>query len=354
MNRRNLLITALCCLLLLLMVFTGGCDSEVPNNGEPAATATPLIRQELLVGICLPEESTAWTATGEILKKQFSDAGYRVSLQFGDGSAQAQNQLLLSLIAQKADCIVLSPVDSAAMEEATGAAMAQNIPVLSYGSLLMDTEAVAGYVCYDYREMGVSIAKYIEQTFALANAEREGRSYTAELFMGSPEDYNAMMLHTGIMSVLSHYLSAGVLESKSRRTAFEDSCIYGWSEGVAEKACTARLERSYGETVPDICICASDAIASGVIRSLTELRVTDDRWPCITGNGATGLGLANLEAGKQAMTVRTDPNVPAAACLAMADYILLGTKPGFSLATTFNNVTEIPTALCGFTIVEGE
>ena len=353
MNRKHLLILALCCFLTLPAVFTG-CQKDSPKNAEPAPTVTPLARQEKLVGICLPDESDAWTATGEMLKTQFADAGYQVKLTYGDGTAQRQNQLLLELVKQPVSCIVLSPVDSAALTEATDAAVAQNIPILSYGSLLMDTEAAAGYICYDYREMGVSVAKYIEQKYTLANAEREGRSYTLELFMGSPEDYNAMMLHKGVMSVLEPYLNTGVLESYSRRTAFEDSCIYGWSEGAAEKACAARLQRSYGESVPDICICASDAIASGVIRALADVRVTQDFWPFVTGNGATSLGLANLDGGKQALTVRTDPNIPAAACCAMADYVMFGVKPNMPLDTTFNNVAEIPTALCGFTLIEGE
>lgn len=350
MNRKYLLIVALCCLLAIF----AGCGKDAAKNAEPAPTVTPLARQDKLIGICLPAESEAWTVTGEMLKNQFSGAGYQVALSFGDGTAQTQNQLLLDLIKQNVSCIVLSPVDSAALAESTDTARSRNIPILSYGSLLMDTEAAAGYICYDYLEMGVSVAKYIEQKFTLANAEREGRNYTVELFMGAPEDYNAMMLHKGILSVLEPYLTTGVLESYSRRTAFEDSCIYGWSEGAAEKACAARLQRSYGDSVPDICICASDAIAGGVIRALEDVRVTQDFWPFVTGNGATAPGLSNLDAGKQALTVRTDPNVPAAACCAMADYVLFGVKPNTPLDTTFNNVAEVPTALCGFIIVEGE
>ena len=353
---KRLLITILAALLLVLLLVVAFC---IPTAKPPAADPPPettqaaLSRQEHTVGICLPAQIDAWTATGAMLEKQLSDLGYRTEVVYSDGTAKAQNQLLLELISKDVSCIVLAPVDSAAMAEADAAALKKNIPILSYGTLLMDTEAVAGYICYDYQAMGASVARYIEQTYTLATAQAEGRSYTAELFMGSPEDFNAVLLHKGIMGVLEPYLTSGVLDCKSHRTAFEDSCIYEWSENTAQAACKGRL-RSYPESRPDILLCASDSIAAGVIRALEESGITAENMPLVTGNGATEAGMANLAAKKQALTVQTDPEEPAKACCAMVDRVLFGLEPEFALCDTFNNVKNIPTALCGYTLIEGE
>lgn len=366
-QNKNLLVAAAALVLLVVLIALAFLiPSPAEKSTPPQETVTPpstegtaplqtqsQLRQELTVGICLPAEIDAWTATGAILQKQLSQRGYTTELVYGDGTAKAQNQLLLELVKKNVSCIVLAPVDSAAMTEAGTAALEKDIPILSYGALLMDTEAVSGYICYDYFEMGADLARYIEKKLSLSNAAKAERSFTMELFMGSPEDYNAVLLHQGLLSELEPYLTLGTLECKSHRTAFEDSCIFDWSETAAEKACDSRL-RHYPEGKPDIMICASDSIAAGVIRSLEKRGITTENMPLITGNGATSVGLANLAAGKQALTVKTDSAVPAEVCCAMVDWVVLGQKPTFPLIETYNNVKNIPTALCGFTIVEGE
>lgn len=351
MNRyRSLILSAIALVVLVIIVICATCQRDTPQQ-DPTVTTAPLPRQDKLIGICLPAGSDAWTIAGNALRTQLTDQGYRVELVYGDGTAKTQNTLLLELINKQVHCIVISAVDSAAMAEAESAALAKNIPILSYGSLLMDTEAVKGYICYDYFEMGASIARYIETSLALASAEKENRSYTVELFMGAPEDYHATLLHKGIMSVLEPHLQNSTLESKSHRTAFEDSCIIEWSEATAEKACASRLKNSYAGTAPDVCICASDNIAAGVLRALEKNGTAPENMPLITGNGATEKGLQNLADGKQALTVRTDPADPAVACCAMVDMVLFGIQPDFAVSEIFNNVTNVPTALCGFTLV---
>ena len=351
MNRyKSLMISALAMVVLVLMVVLVTCQPGSDTESEPATATVPLVRQERLVGVCLPQESDAWTTTGNQLQSQLTALGYRVKVVYGDGTAQSQNTLLLELMDQGAACLVVAPVDSAAMAQVQNAALEKKVPILSYGSLLMDTEAVAGYICYDYQEMGASVARYIEEAFSLSSAEKENRSYTVELFMGAPEDYNAMLLHKGILGELEPYLTAGVLECKSHRIAFEDSCIPEWSQLSAEKSCNGRLKNSYPGGAPDICICASDSIAAGVISSLEKAGIT--KLPLVTGNGATQKGMENLSAGKQTLTVRTDPSDPAKACCAMVDMVLFGVTPDFNMGEVFNNVNNVPTALCGFTLVD--
>lgn len=353
MNRyKSLIISALALLGLVLLVVLVTCQPKSDPLDARADTTAPLERQERLVGVCLPQETDAWVITGNHLQTQLAALGYQVKLVYSDGTAKSQNTHLLELMEQGADCLVVSPIDSAAMAEAQSTALAKNIPILSYGSLLMDTLAVAGYICYDYQGMGAEIARYIEETLSLSTAEKENRSYTVELFMGAPEDYNAMLLHKGILSELEPYLTDGVLECKSHRTAFEDTCIPEWSQLSAEKSCSGRLKNYDSGTAPQICICASDSIAAGVISALEKAGFTE--LPLITGNGATELGMDNLSAGKQTLTVRTDPADPANVCCAMVDMVLFGVTPDVPIGEVWNNVTNVPTAFCGFTLVDNK
>ena len=353
MNRyRSPFISAVALMLLLVLAITVILSVGKKSGTDTTATAPALVdaltRAEKTVGICLPIEDDAWTSTGQQLQSQLTALGYQVQLVYGDGTAQKQNGLLLALMEQGADCLVISPVDSAAMTEAANAALEKNIPILSYGSLLMNTEASAGYICYDYQGMGAEIGKYVAQKLALSTAKAERRVHTVELFMGAPEDSNAKLFHDGLVSALTPYRTEGVLEVKSRRISFEDSCILDWSADNAEKECANRLKNSYAGNAPDVCICASDSIAAGVIRALDKAGVSS----LVTGNGDTQTGKENMQSGKQMLTVSTDPAVPAQACGAMVDWVLFGAATDLKMGTTFNNVTEVPTALCGFTIID--
>lgn len=331
---------------------------------EPEAPAIPaetestkqtvINRQEKTVGVCLPDGGDAWADTGSRVKANLEETGYQVLLVSGDGTTQTQINLLLSLLDKNVACIITTPVDSAALREVSEAALQKNIPIISYGALWMDTAAVRGYICYDYYEMGAAAARRGVEELDIANAEREKRFHTVELFMGAPEDYNAKMFYDGVMSQLQPWVDKGVLKFGSGRSAFEDCCVAGWAEDTAAKLCAARLKKYKKNKFPDLCICASDGIAAGVIGGFRTMQVPEGSWPLITGNGATEEGLQNLSAGLQILTVSTDPAAPAGVCGAMVDLAIYEILPSFPLKSVNNNVTQVLTAVCGFTLVDKE
>lgn len=352
--KKTTLLTILSLALLVLLIVTVSLPKPRQDTvaDQTTQTTAPVIREGKLVGICLPSQAQEWLDTGYLLKSQLESKGYRVELAYGDGTAQSQAGLLNTLIEKGVDCLITTPADSTALTETEATAKQLGIPILAYGSLLMDSDAVSGYICYDYFAMGAAVAGYIEEALSLPTAAQENRSHTVELFMGAPKDYNAVLLHKGILSVLQTYLDTGVLVSKSGRLAFEDSCIAGWSEDTAAQNCMSRLQHSYPGTAPDVCICASDSLASGVITALSTAGIPEEDWPLVTGNGATEEGMNALVTGKLALTVRTDAADPAAACVAMVDQLLFGIQPDFPLGEVFNNVISVPTALCGFELID--
>ena len=323
---------------------------EVPSSVPttiPSFALTPALRAEKLVGICLPGKNI-WGLAGSRLQAELVTLGYQVKLVYGDGTAQKQNTQMLELLAEGAGCLIVAPVDSVLLAEAASAAMDKNVPILSFGSLLMDTDATTGYVCYDYQAMVKQVAEYVAEQLSLDTAKAENRVHTVELFMGAPEDYNAVLVYNGVTSVLEPYRTAGVLDIKSHRTTFESCCIWDWDAEIAKKKCTERLDKYYQSSAPDACICASDNIADGVIAALDAKGQTS----LVTGNGNTAAGRNNMAAGKQALTVSTTVEEPAIACGAMVDWVVFGAAPDINLGEVSNNANTIPTALCGFTLIK--
>ena len=344
--KQDKLLLILCGVLAVLLIVVAllpkrSADSSPEQTAGETVTASQ--RETKLVGVCLPSQSDAWKDAGYLLKDALESAGYRVELSFADGTAQGQSALLKTLLDKGVNCLIAAPADSAAMTEAEAAAQEKGVPLLAYGSLLMDTDAVSGYICYDYHQMGADIAKHV-----LSQLEADDESVTLELFMGSAINYNALLFHTGLLRVLQPYIDSGKLVVASGRLAFEDCCIPNWSEDAAKQACLTRLENSYDAGAPDICICASDTIAAGVISALETKGVQPENWPVITGNGATETGVSNLASGKQALTVRLDAANPAEVCVAMVDRALFGAVPDFPLGEIFNNVINVPTAFCDY------
>ena len=128
---------------------------QKPAPTVPTTTAAPTANPDLIepettgynVGLCLPDGSEAWTAIGTQLKDLLLQRGHQVSLVQGDGTSFTQNKLLLTLMEQAVDCIVIAPVDSAGLQEASQKAEEMKIPIISYGSLWMDSPVVKGFVC---------------------------------------------------------------------------------------------------------------------------------------------------------------------------------------------------------------
>ena len=60
----------------------------------------------------------------------------------------------------------------------------------------------------------------------------------------------------------------------------------------------------------------------------------------------------NLRSGSQLLTVHTEAAALADTCVAMVDRVLFGLEPAFAVSEIFNNVVSVPTALCGFSLMD--
>jgi putative multiple sugar transport system substrate-binding protein len=349
----------ICAAVIGMIVGFGGNSSQSQPAQSAMGTAengfVVRSREETEIWISLPDEGDAhWINAGEDLKMLLQNLGYPVTLSYAQGDAQKQADQMVKAIEEGTDCLIVAAVDSTALYDAAQLAYQNRIPVVAYDRLLMDTEAVCYYVAYDYKAMGAAIAEAIVTKKSLAQAQSE-ESHTIELFMGSPESSNALLLYQGIMEVLQPYFDSGVLVSKSGRTAFEDTCVIDWDPGSVAMALKSYLMEYYSDDAPEILCTVSDSFADACIAILEEKGWSYENWPVITGMGATEAGTEHLQTGLQAMTVKTDLLALNERCVQTVDDMLTGKTPEVNdTQSCYNHVVIVPAYLCEFAPIMAE
>lgn len=359
------LISALLCAAMAAAMVTG-CGSSssqtteststqtesATDTNEADSTATNTVSTESSgkkVGVAMPTQSSErWINDGANMKSRLEALGYEVDMQYAEDDVQAQVSQIENLIANGADALVIAAVDSSALVNVLQQAKDNNIPVIAYDRLLMDTDAVSYYATFDNKGVGTAIGKYIEEKKDLKAAQAAGESYTIEFFMGSPDDNNALFLYNGVMEVLQPYLDDGTLVCKTGRTSFEDTCILRWSQETAQQWCENYLSGFYADEKLDIACTAFDGFAYGVRAALEGAGYTlGDEWPLITGQDAELMATKNIVSGYQTMSIYKDTRILADKCVTMVQAVLEGTEPEINDKDQYNNnVITVPAYLC--------
>lgn len=341
--------------ITMLFAFTGCSGKTTDTSGEKATTdSEETTKKETSngkkVGVAMPTQSSQrWIQDGANMKSQLEALGYEVDLQYAEDDVQAQVSQIENLINNGADCLVVASIDSSALVNVLGEAKANDIPVIAYDRLLMDTDAVSYYATFDNEGVGVAIGSYIEDKMELATAKEDGRSYNIEFFMGSPDDNNAVFLDNGIHQVLDKYLENGVLKCQSGQTTFDKTNTLRWSQETAQKRCDDILSGYYGDGEHlDIVASAFDGLSYGVSAALTGAGYTPgEDWPLITGQDAELMAIKNIIAGTQTTTIFKDTRILAEKAVKMVQAVLEGETPEINDETTYNNnVITVPSYLC--------
>lgn len=301
------------------------------------------------VGVAMPTQSSErWINDGANMKKQLEALGYQVDLQYAEDDVQMQVSQIENMIASGVKCLVIASIDSSALVNVEAQAKSAGIPIIAYDRLLMDTDAVSYYATFDNKGVGTAIGNYIKESKQLDKAKAEGKSYTIEFFMGSPDDNNALFLYNGLMEVLKPYLDDGTLKCESGRTSFEDTCILRWSQETAQQNCENYLTGFYADKKLDICASAFDGFAYGCKAALegAGYKVGVD-WPLITGQDAELMAVKNVISGYQTMSIYKDTRLLAEKCVTMVQAVLEGGKPEINDTTQYNNgKVVVPSYLC--------
>lgn len=347
--KKNIAIALCLVLILFANISCGGRRVTEISATEKINT----VLEDKKVGVLMPTKTDErWEQDAKNIQKALEQDGYRVEVCFAENNSCIQTKQMEKMLQDGIDCLVVGQVDTKMMKEVLQKAKAQQVAVISYDRLLMDTDALSYYATFDSKTVGFSIGTYIKEKVKLDELRKQKQHRTIEFFMGTSDDNNARLIYEGVMEVLGEYLKDGTLVCNSERIQFDVNYIWHWSGTLAEKNAFQILNQYYKEEKLDIACCASDTIAAGVISSLEQKGYSEEEWPLITGQDAGVKAVKNIISGKQAMTVYKDTRILADKCAGMVRAVLEGTKPEINCKEVYNGRVNVPSYLCTTVVVD--
>lgn len=328
--------------LSLSMVACGGASSDKSSDTKKDDKAA-------MIGVSMPTQSLQrWNQDGTNMKAKLEGAGYKVDLQYGgDNDIPTQVSQIENMITEGCKVLVIAAIDGSSLTEVLKQAKEQNIPVIAYDRLIMNSDAVSYYATFDNYQVGVMQGQYVETALDLKNQKGP---FNIELFTGDPADNNATFFFNGAMSVLKPYIDKGVLVVPSGQTSQAQVSTADWkSENAQSRMENLVTSNSYspkGKKL-DAVMCSNDSTALGVVNALVSVGYTKADMPVITGQDCDKPNVKNMIAGLQSMSVFKDTRTLAEKVVGMVDSIVKGSDPEINDTKTYDNGTGIiPSYLC--------
>ena len=315
-------------LLLLVAAFlVSGCGSDNVSNKK--------------VAISFANSSASWQKNGNSVKEALENEGFHVDLQFADTDEQ-QIEQIKKMIQDHPGCLVIGAVNGEKLTEILKDAKTENIPVIAYDRLIMNTDALSYYASFDNEAVGKAMSEYL---VAALNLKSGAGPYNIEVFAGDPKDNNAHMFFTGSMEVLKPYFDNGQLVSRSNETSFEKAATKDWDGKNAQARMDKLISTYYADGNLAAVLAPNDGCAAGIRASLQANY--HGAWPLITGQDAEASTIEAIRAGTQAITIYKSSDDLNAKCIRMIKAVVEGTQPAINDKTTYNNgVMTVPAYLC--------
>jgi putative multiple sugar transport system substrate-binding protein len=281
------------------------------------------------------------------MKAKLEEKGFKVDLQYANNDVNTQIQQLENMITKKCKVLVIASIDGSALTEVLRKAAENDIKVIAYDRLIMNSEHVDYYATFDNFQVGVIQGKYIEEKLGLK--EKDG-PFNIELFAGSPDDNNAYFFNGGAMSILQPYIDAGKLIVPSKQTEFTTIAIHGWDSADAQARMDNLITAHYaGGRKLDAVLSPNDSLAIGIVTSLRNagFGTPDKPFPIITGQDCDKPNVIAMINGEQSMSIFKDTRTLAAKVVEMVEAIMKGEEAPVNDTETYHNgVKKVPSFLC--------
>lgn len=321
--------------IIILAIALVGCSGEAGSSGEKGGD------DKKTVGLAMPTKSSErWVKDGENMKKEFEALGYSVDMQYAEDVVENQVAQIENMITKGVDILVIASIDGEALSEVLNKAKNQDIPVIAYDRLIMNSDHVSYYATFDNFEVGVQQGEYIEEKLGLA---KEEGPFNIELFAGSPDDNNAYFFWDGAMSILQPYIDEGKLVVKSGQTDFKQGATLRWDGSLAQERMDNLLSANYSSDKIDVVYSPFDGISRGVISSLKAIGYGsgNNPMPIVTGQDAELSSIKSIVAGEQTQTIFKDTRELAKKAVDMADSVLKGDEPEINDTETYDNGEKV-------------
>lgn len=320
--------------------------SEAPASTAAASTAAASTTAAAggKVGVAMPtKDLQRWNQDGSNMQKQLEAAGYTVDLQYANNDVATQVSQIENMIANGDQILVVASIDGSSLGTVLAQAKEQNIPVIAYDRLIMDTDAVSYYATFDNYKVGTTQGQYIIDKLDLKNQKGP---FNLEIFTGDPADNNAQFFYSGAMDLLQPYVDNGTLVVKSGQTKFADVATANWSTETAQSRMENIISSYYADgTNIDAVLCSNDSTALGVENALEG--AYNGEWPIITGQDCDIANVKNMIADKQSMSVFKDTRKLAEQVVKMVGQVMSGSDVEVNDTKSYDNGKGIvPTFLC--------
>ena len=358
---KKLFAVALAAMMVLSLAACGATEAAAPaaepaaeaEAAAPAATeaAKEVVAEEVAevaattkVGVSMPtKDLQRWIQDGDNMKKSLEEIGYEVDLQYASNDVQQQVSQVENMISNGCSVLVIAAIEGSSLGEALDMAKENDIPVIAYDRLLMESDAVSYYATFDNYKVGQVQGQYVIDQLDLDNAEGP---FVLEFTAGDPGDNNAGFFFNGAMDLIKPYIESGKVVVKSGQTAFEDVATPTWGSDIAQGRAENILSSFYADGSDiDAWVCSNDSTALGVANALAANYT--GKYPIITGQDCDIENTKNMIAGKQAMSVFKDTRTLAAQVVKMVGQILTGATVDVNDTETYDNGKGIvPSFLC--------
>lgn len=302
------------------------------------------------VGVSMPTQtSERWIQDGDAVKKQLTDAGFTVDLQYANDDIPTQGQQIDQMITQDVKVLIIAAIDGTALAPQLDAAAAKGIKIISYDRLIRDSKNVDFYVSFDNFKVGVAQGTSLLEGLGVLDAEGKetGKNgpFNVELFAGSLDDNNAHFFFNGAMSVLKPYIDKGVLKVPSGQTSIDQAAILRWQQETAQKRMEDLLTANYqGGTKVDGVLSAYDGLSRGIITALQNNGYSGEigkGFPVVTGQDAEIASVKLIKDGVQYSTIFKDTRLLAEQAVKSATQLLEGKEPEANNTKDYNNGQKV-------------
>lgn len=332
--KRFLRFIFVCVIMTLFLGVIEGCGTEALNGASSDAENVETVQKQIednhsddghiVVGISMPDKLLErWNRDGAFLEKEFKKNGYEVILSYAGNLIDRQISDIRKMIEKKADLIVISPIDGAALTSVLEEAAKANVKIIAYDRLIMDTDVVDYYVSFDNYMVGELQADYIIEALDLDNSLSPK---TIEIVAGDPVDNNARYFYSGAMDRLEPYFDSGKLTIKSGQKGFYETATGTWSTEIAQQRVQIIINSYYKTEMLDAILCANDSTALGAVNALKSDYSFDNKV-VVTGQDADMANVYNILSGDQSMTVFKTLQNETIVTVDLAEAVLEGKEP---------------------------
>ncbi|MDO5136544.1 MAG: sugar ABC transporter substrate-binding protein [Eubacteriales bacterium] len=297
-----------------------------------------------LIGVAMPtQDLQRWNQDGENMKKELEAKGYEVDLQYAGNDVGTQVSQIENMIANGDQLLVIASIEGDSLGTVLAQAKENDIPVIAYDRLIMNTDAVSYYATFDNYLVGKTQGEYLVEALDLENQDGP---FNIEFVTGDPGDNNVNFFFNGAMDVLKPYIDEGKLEVPSGQMTKDEVATANWATETAQARFENILSSYYADgTNLDAVLASNDSTALGVVNALAANYTGE--YPVITGQDCDIANMPSIIDGKQAMSVFKDTRTLASKVVEMVDAIMTGSEAPVNDTETYDNGTGvIPSYLC--------